>query len=75
MEEGEAVAEEAVAEEAVAEVVVAEEEGIPPQEDHPWVTQQAEEETIDSSDNPRTYLQEIAPKRRSFSHNGNSTTT
>ena len=64
-------------EEAVEEVVAAAEEaeGVvtpSPQEDRP---ETPEEESTDSSDNPRTYSQGTARKRRSSSRNGNSITT
>ena len=68
MAEAEVAAEVEVAAEEVAE------EGTPLQEDRPQATQPEEEETIDSSDNPQTYSLGIAPKRRSFSRNGSSTT-
>ena len=68
------VEEEAV-EEVEAEGVTEEAEGgTLLQEDHPQVIQPVEE-TIDSLDNPQTYSWEIAPRRRSSSHNGNYTTT
>ena len=66
--------EEAVAE-AVAEAaeVVAAVETPPQQEDHPQAT--PEGELTDFSDNPRTCSREIERRRKSSSHNGNSTTT
>ena len=68
----ETVAVEAVAVEAVTEAAV--EEEIPPQqEDRPQAT--PEEGITDFSDNPRTYSPGTAPRRRSSSHNGSSTTT
>ena len=64
---------EEVAEEVAVEVVVAaEEETLLLQEDRPQETPQ--EGTTDFSDNPRTYSLGTAQRRKSSSHNGNSTT-
>ena len=62
-----------VAEVAEEAAVVAATEGTPPlREDHHQAT--PEEGTTDSLDNPRTYSQGIARKRKSSLRNGNSIT-